>query len=214
MKVKSVTDVITNSSTEVFILNTDKSLEEVTKTLYEISSGFKDPEICQKGGEVLQSLLNFGYIFDKNDPGSMENFYWLVMSRSSYFDWDTCDEIEIPGIKEIQEEFIDYIWKRRKEINKLRKSSEFEFIKKDLIKSKEDIDLDSYSLSMYPNMFITEFIEQYKGTLPAAFNLPKEMDVETYVGRIGFIGKEDNSIPYESWDKINELFKGTNWHLG
>jgi hypothetical protein len=214
MKIKSVTDVITNSSTEVFILNTDKSLEEVTKILYEISSGFKDPEICQKSGEVLQSLLNFGYIFDKNDPESMEDFYWQVISHSSYFDWDTCKDIEIPGIKEIQEEFVDYIWERRKEINKLRKSSRYEFIKKDLIKSKKDIDISRYSFGRFPSRFITGFLKQYEGTLPSAFNLPEVMDVKTYVGKVGFIGKGDNSIPYESWDKINKLFKGTNWYLG
>lgn len=57
-----------------------------------------------------------------------------------------------------------------------------------------------------------KFLDSYQGIIPEHFNLTP--DANNYIGKIGFIGEDDNSIPYETWETIQKLFGGTNWHLG
>lgn len=38
--------------------------------------------------------------------------------------------------------------------------------------------------------------------------------IEELDGCILVLSCDDNSIPYETWDTINDLFNGTNYHLG
>lgn len=45
LNVQSITDVITNSSSELFVLNTNTSLEDISKMLSTMTSGYLEPII-------------------------------------------------------------------------------------------------------------------------------------------------------------------------
>lgn len=52
-----------------------------------------------------------------------------------------------------------------------------------------------------------EFLKNYNG--PTVWNVSKGED-----GKVLVVSNDDNSIPYDTWDKIRDLFNGWNVHLG
>jgi hypothetical protein len=77
MNIRSKIDVITNSSTEVFTLRTDKTLSEVSDWLHQNTSGFCEPEIMtlENSDGVLQELIDFGYVVNLDTPDSIGGEY-------------------------------------------------------------------------------------------------------------------------------------------
>lgn len=59
-----------------------------------------------------------------------------------------------------------------------------------------------------------EFLENYNGPEPTVWNIGKRYDVRRLDGKVLVVSYDDNSIPYDTWDKINNLFNGWNVHLG
>lgn len=59
-----------------------------------------------------------------------------------------------------------------------------------------------------------EFLENYNGPEPTVWNIGKRYDVRGLDGKVLVVSYDDNSIPYDTWDKINNLFNGWNVHLG
>lgn len=59
-----------------------------------------------------------------------------------------------------------------------------------------------------------EFLENYNGPEPTVWNVGKRDDVRELDGKVLVVSNDDNSIPYDTWDKINSLFNGWNVHLG
>lgn len=59
-----------------------------------------------------------------------------------------------------------------------------------------------------------EFLKNYNGPKPMAWEVSTREDVRNLDGKVLVVSEDDNSIPYESWDKIRELFNGWNIHLG
>lgn len=59
-----------------------------------------------------------------------------------------------------------------------------------------------------------EFLKSYDGPKPTVWEISKAEDVRRLDGKVLVVSNDDNSIPYDTWDKINSLFNGWNIHLG
>lgn len=219
MKIKNVIDVITNSSTEVFTLKTTASLEDVSNYLKENTSGYEEPERLTKYGHILQELVDFGYIYNPDDWSSMEEYYLEhVFNKTEEYNWETGESFEIPGAKELNEAWEEHVYKNRGIINQIYREyygwENRTDIHELLDDNKENCWFDSVRSYFLPSNFIKDFLESYKGQLPETVNLPDELNINYWIGGIGVMGTGDNSIPYETWEGINETFNGRNWHLG
>ena len=231
MKIRSKIDVITNSSTEVFTLRTDKTLSEVSEWLHKNTSGFCEPEIMtlENPDGVLQDLIDFGYVVNPDDLESMSGYLMRQILKTSYYD-ENYNEIEIEYSKPLLKAWLEHLWLNREELNKfLRKkydpghwkvregtyweeiTDHDKFIKRAL---QGSIDYELEDQESYPPGFIEAFLSSWNGPRPKTLELPDYNNAKYWVGKIGFSGTDDNSIPYEDFDKINDTFDGSNWHMG
>lgn len=231
MKIKSCTDVITNSSSEVFVLNTAYSCEEVLAWLKENvkwSWGdeegypFTEPEIFENSG-LDEELIDFGYMWDSNDPQHIENYeirYCLNYGETSYNDqYDFRIKHDGLRVKRMWEKFCE---DNMEEVIKAADSPH--------IKTADDFwdayyrELKYFSTYLFPcnwwtckyDYVIKKFIDEYKERFPAPdwWKIPAECDVNTYKGRIAFETVTDNSIAYDDIEEICEKFNGGHWHMG
>lgn len=222
--VQSVTDLITNSSSEVFILDTDKTCSQVNEVLNGITEGFAFPEIFHldeyrewrkqiDSGEIETKYSYPGDIFDiaKSwfyDPENEEDMY--EFKRNFLFmPWDTdlgfksyCSSTFLP----VQEAFVKYInnnWDTFKEY--------LPDIPAPL--NKESFLRNKWQLYSLPDCYVKEFIDNYKKPV-YGWELEPEDNVESLDGKVLVVSADENSIPYDTWDTIYENFKGFNKHLG
>lgn len=217
MKIKSITDVITNSSTEVFLLETDKTLEEVKNLLPSLTEGYKEPEILSKSGGPLKDVYNLGlYLVDTTQPKDIQRYMYGLLGMSDWqWEWEN-EETPMPeDFKEIRrlwqgyfKDNLDYI---NEEISK--KDEWFHALPTDFPDPHRF--LHPWDLKHLPLSFLDKFLKEIWGKpIPEALRIPKELTLDYWVGKIGFSGKGDNTIPYETWDKIYKHFGGTHFHLG
>ena len=192
MKIKSKIDVITNSSTEVFILNTERSLEEVKVILSKITSGYDTPVILKEGEGILDELVDWGYLY-RDFREYLINVYFLE------------------NLKDLWE---DYIWKNRDAINEFNKHKSISKYPKIYEESRQVLDVydGRFEVDDFPKGMIEKFQEKYKSQLPN--EIPEDLRESSYSGKIGFMSCSDNSIPYDTWDIIENLLNSTNFHLG
>ena len=62
-----------------------------------------------------------------------------------------------------------------------------------------------------------EFFNQFEksgNTLPSWWNPKEEDTVQGLNGKVLLLSRDENSIPFESFDFINEILNGYNLHLG
>lgn len=222
--VQSVTDLITNSSSEVFILDTDKTCEQVNEVLEGITSGFRFPEIFHldeyrewrkqiDSGEIEINYSYPGSIFEiaKNwfhDPENEEDMYnykidflsipWVPTSFGRVFSSNT--------FLSVHKSFIEYI------------NNHYDILKQYIPNTPYPLNKELYfkyrwELFDIPKKYIKEFIDNYKEPV-YGWKLEPEDNVESLDGKVLIVGDYDNSIPYDTWDTIYENFKGFNKHLG
>lgn len=238
LPVQTVSDIITNSSSEVFILNTDKSCNEINTILNTFTYGFRFPEIFSlkeyrewrkkfRNGEISYDEWTYpGTIFEIangwfKDPEDEEDLFelrrdflfdpyqTLVYGDSSFRSYSLTYQ------EPIHESFIKYIndnWDKVKDsVNEALES---------VNESKVDkLDWKTLRYNHYwmeePLYTLTkEFLKTYNGPKPTVWEVDKNNDVRNLDGKILVVSENDNSIPYETWDKIKELFNGWNIHLG
>lgn len=210
IRIKSITDVITNSSTEVFIFDTSKSLCEVAEFLEGNTQGYEGPEILTMengGGEIMKAMLGYGYFVDAKDDRSLEQFWYVNVIDG--FDYKYGYKRHNKAWEKLNLAWRDYLMENKDMINS----------RKDGITPIRDTDtVDSVRVyyPLLPEGFIKRFVENYRGPLPSpsCWDIPKDMIAENYVGKIGIISSGDNTIPYDTWEKINSALEGRNWHLG
>lgn len=223
--IQSVTDLITNSSSEVFILNTDKTCEQVDKILNGITEGFCFPEIFHlkdyrewrkkiDSGELEESGGYPGSIFEIardwfTDPENEEDMYefkkeFLFYPWSMMYGFRTYGDDFLP----VHEAFVAYI------------NANWESIKQYLPSDiQTPLDKHSYRRVKYdimyrvPESYIKEFINNYKEPV-YGWELQYEDNVESLDGKVLVVSDYENSIPYDTWDAIYENFDGFNKHLG
>lgn len=217
--VQSVTDLITNSSSEVFILNTDKSCEQVNEILDRITQGFNYPEIFHldeyrkwrarvDNGEIEEDFSYPGSIFQiaKDwfiDPENKEDMYQF-RKECLFFPWKTYGS---GNFLPVHQAFIEYINNNWQSCKEYLKNAEYPLDKSGYFKNLYDI---QYKL---PDKFIREFIDNYKEPV-YGWNLEPRDNVESLDGKLLVVSSNENSIPYYTWDTIYENFEGFNIHLG
>ena len=218
MKIKSVVDVITNSSTEVFTLNTKLSLDEVKNILKELlpEGGYEAPEVMKKGEGILKELEDFGYLYDPSKIEDIERYYLEVFSETER--WTDDYKLEkIENADKLQEAWNTFVWNNRKRINDLFRKN-YPRRKEDYIPATVPRDevfrcICSWDIEFFPGL-VSEFLKSYSGPYPDNFVLPDNLKVDHWVGKIGFSGTDDNSIDYEKFSAINGILDGINWHMG
>jgi hypothetical protein len=231
MKIKSKVDVITNSSTEIFTLRTSKSLQEVSDWLHENTSGFCEPEIMTLSGDsgVLYELVDSGYLVDPENQESMTGYLIKAIGSTFYYD-EHYNKIEIEHATPLFKAWLEHLWLNKEELNRfMRKkygpedwrvrdgtcweelTDHDKFIKRAL---QGYIDYQLECQESYPPRFIESFLDLWTGPRPITLELPEYKNAKYWVGKIGFSGDSDNSIPYEDFDKIKDTFDGLSWHMG
>ena len=205
--IQSFSDIITNSSSELFVLNTNNTIQKIKEILSSITSGYLDP--------IIFNLENYNKW--KEDNSFVSNL------ESAYFDtiegWftDLDDENSL----------FDYrlqAFRNIMEYNSLEvcyfKESNIPFYT-EFMKFAKTIGLKSInSFSIYrenKEEKCKEFFNQFEksgNTLPSWWNPKEEDTIQGLNGKVLLLSRDENSIPFESFDFINEILNGYNLHLG
>lgn len=235
--VQTISDVITNSSSEVFILDTGKTCEEVNTILHTFTSGFCYPEVFSlkdfrewrkklRSGEIEDDWSYPGSIFSIangwfKDPEDEEDLLNLRMDFL-FEPFETVNYGEFvaysfnPSYKEpIHDAFIEYLnnnWdKVGCDINQVLKE------RGEIAVSSIDWDTLNRNNYWFKNALedtAKKFLKNYDGPKPTVWEVSKREDVRELDGKVLVVSNDDNSIPFDTWEEINDLFNGWNVHLG
>lgn len=236
--VQTVSDLITNSSSEVFILETGKTCEEVNTILNTFTSGFSYPEVFSlkdfrewrkklRSGEIEEdwsypgsifSIAN-GWFFDPEDKedlldlrmGFLFEPHQIIDPQSKYRTYVYSNKYREP----IHDAFVEYLNNNWNRVGGVINQT----LEED---GEETVDSMDWSTLLKNNYLLKdpldniakEFLENYNGPEPTVWNVGKRDDVRELDGKVLVVSNGDNSIPYDTWDKINSLFNGWNVHLG
>ena len=186
VQVNSVIDVITNSSSELFICKANKTVETVEELLAEILhtstdglSYYVKPVVCI--GDNLELFI------DQHVGNGWGYHNYAPLKECFVGDIDELTNVvTTAGNVEPKQD-----WSER--YNHRRGGKPF-------VEQQED----ELATAKYQRDKREEFLRNN--------NVPKVLaKLKDFV----LIESEsDNSIPYESWDDINATFNGNNWHLG
>ncbi len=198
IKIQSYSDIITNSSSELFQLRTNLPLEQIKETLSTITSGYLEP--------ILFDLKEYREF--KNNHNSNHPKYDVYISIDGWF-YDPKDLKDIFTIYKyylanyydstrdfLQQEFIEFVNKNKYFIN-----PKITYINPYNIKDEA----------------FSKFINSH--VMPDIYTAHKKADlyrasIEDLDGCILVLSEDDNSIPYEDMNKIEEMFNCTRYHLG
>lgn len=216
MKIKSITDVITNSSTEVFLLETDKSLEEVKDLLPSLTEGYLEPEILTRSGGPLMDVYKFGiYLYDPSLQDDIQKYMYGILGMSDFqWEWEN-DRIPMPeDLKEIRELWKDYFKLNLEYVNTELAKCRFPHHISDKVPNPHEF-LRFWDIKYLPLSFLDDFLKDVWGKpIPDSLKIPEDLTLDYWEGKIGFSGEGDNTVPYETWEKILKNFGGTHFHLG
>lgn len=228
IKVQSLTDLITNSSSELFQLRTDKTVEQVEEILSQITEGYIKPVLFtiekyrKLRGRLDEMISCIEPEYDDPDDIDWEE-YWNKREKLyenhpeevvvDYVDgWFFDPESE----KDIRYLYEDYLTNFLGESENDELQNEFEeFVKQNNYIIEPDLN-HIYSWNIKKEAF-GKFIESHE--MPDPITLCKKYPM--YYGTINdldgciiVVSKEDNSIPWDTFGAINNMFKGINYHLG
>ena len=205
--IQSFSDIITNSSSELFVLNTNNTIQKVKEILTNITSGYIDP--------IIFDLEKYNkWKEDDSFVSNLENTYFDTVK-----DWFTDLDDEDSLFEYRLRAFCNIM-----EYNSLEvcyfKESNIPFYT-EFMKFAKTIGLKSInSFSIYrenKEEKCKEFFNQFEksgNTLPSWWNPKEEDTVQGLNGKVLLLSCDENSIPYESFDFINEILNGYNLHLG
>lgn len=222
--IQSVTDIVTNSSSEVFVLDTDKTCEQVTEILNSITEGFEFPQVFHlkeyrewrkkvDSGELKYPYSDeiFEIVKDRFvDPENKNDVYDFKIGFL-FHPWSIIPELGIAGYSSdtflpVHEAFVKYINDNLKELKKFLPNIQEPLDKQSYFKHK-------YEIMDIPDKYIENFIDNYKEPV-YGWELDPEDNVENLDGKLLVVSTTDNSIPYDTWDTICKEFKGFHKHLG
>jgi hypothetical protein len=190
IKIKNVSDVITNSSSEVFVFKTKKSPSEVFEQLKEFTSGFCLPEIFNYKKFLEDKTYRSDWQEleihwkDTSDPCNVLNELIEMFS----YDWENYKDE--PRFSSSYATYHKYFKKFKKECREKRLRNP----------NKEDIH---------------QFLNKYStDTLIEMWTSGEPRSIAKLDGRMIMFSEDENSIPIEDFERINNTFNGYNVHLG
>ena len=197
LTIQSFSDVITNSSSEVFILNTNHTCEEVNSILNSFTTGFNYPEVfdLKKFREWRKDHEEFSYSWPPTlfevvldqfyDTENEEDILAYQTRYLNYPFW--CDSDD-----ELIDEYIDH----------LIKSGIYE------VDPEFDPHPRSYYMTDIPDSFVKSFPRLNEITVPEMYDMVK-LD-----GKICVLSGGDNTMSYTDFDMIEKKFDAYRIHLG
>lgn len=239
IKVTSMLDVITNSSSEVFILDTD-DVKEINDWLDDNVSGYNPPTIASNApGNPLMELVDYGDLFDlSTEKGKCDAYRCilgqLLMESGYYFQIE--QNIRPKVTKSIVKKFCKFAQDNRDTINnhyrEAIKESLGEYPKRVVVgqpdsgkkrsgETEIEYCLRKHGVSEYisydmPSDLIKTFFDNiiYESDRKEIDKVLERLDAQQYFGKVCFSSECDNSIPYEDIEKILSTYPGERWHLG
>lgn len=220
-----MTDLITNSSSELFQLRTNQTIEQVSEALAEITTGYRKPILFSI--EEYRRMRNAFDAITPNSDASDEELeeYWeekqkLKEENPSYFIMNTVkgwffDPENIEDVRRVYEYYLcnAYDWDREGD-DELQKEFKKFVVENNYLK-RDDLRMLFYHWNIEREAF-DKFLETHE--MPDPRQCRRDVfyygSIEKLDGCILVLSEEDNSIPYDTWDTINEMFNGTNYHLG
>lgn len=210
MKIKSITNVITNSSDETYLVRTTATLEEVNKWLSENIEGVC-PAYLVKDSCDLQDWLDFEGLYDPSDPKSVLEYQIRAIG---YFisSWHTKH-----GTLRFAKAWVRFINNHLKEFD--LKEPVYLLHCRFRRRGFSYVELINYwffevSEGMTPEL-MNQFIKHYKGKHPN-WNIPEELTVQHWIGAYKIDSECENSIPWRDMDKLWDKFSPNikRCHLG
>lgn len=226
LDIQSTSDVITNSSSEVFILKTNKTCEEVNNILKSFTSGFRYPEVFhldeyrkwretykddrEYHEETLYNYIEDFYIDPENENDMIYHYSQFLFDPWKYEKIGDY-EYKASGCNchhQINIDFWKYLNNYTEEIKKV--IPEYK-----PYKTYKEFEYDDYYLKWrIPGFIVKNFMDTYTGKIPRELKLSKYENVLSLDGKVLVLSESENSIPFDDFNKINELFNGYNVHLG
>ncbi len=187
----SFIDVITNSSSELFVCDIDKSLETVKEMLesYPGLSGYDEPWIFKVDEFIKAKENNFERTFMgfERDYRYQELDGWMYVSNSDIFIID-----ERKNYIEESDKLVKFIdWHERNKIVT------------DIYNEMEE------QVKLFPDETPAWWIDPFKASKYGC-----NYDARDYDNNIIIQSQDDNSIPYEYFDIIEKHFNATRIHMG
>jgi len=210
MKVKSITNVITNSSDETYLVITSATLADVNNWLAENIRGV-EPACLVKSSIDLGNWLDYEGLYDPADPKSLL-IYQLNANRRFIEDSGNSH-----GKIRFTKAWVRFINAHLKELDL---TDPISIYRRKLHRKKFGyIYLRNYwrfeiSNNMTPEL-MNMFIKHYKGKHPS-WNIPEELTVQHWIGAYKIDSVDENSIPWEDMDKLWNKFSPNirRCHLG
>lgn len=228
IKIQSQSDLITNSSSELFQLRTNDTVEQVNEILTQITTGFNYPVLFsykeyKKDKDKFDEFCNtlpdddFDERWDKIDKFKEEHPVFAIYNTVKGWFFDEDDPEKVMSVYKHYLCFdYEYDPEHIQKMDDLQKEFQIFVLQNDYI-DDEYRRYPLYSSRVYEEAF-TEFMKNHK--LPPAKDLIEDYgyyygNVKDLDGSILVLSEDENSIPYKTWDAIRETFKGTqNYHLG
>lgn len=225
--IQSVTDVITNSSSEVFVLDTDKTCEQVNEILEGITEGFDYPVIFHLEDyrewrkDTNKEEFGVSYSYPNEifyivrdwfvDPKNEEDMYlfkidFLFMPWSKIIPGTDLIGYSSDTFLPLHEAFVEYINENWGIFKDYLFNVNYPLTKESYLDNK-------YEIKKIPGKYLKKFIDSYKEPV-YGWELTERNNVETLDGKILVVSSGDNSIPFNTWNTIYNNFKGFNIHLG
>lgn len=224
VSIHSFVDVITNSSTELFVCDHQKGLESVKEILQRILDGYN----LMTESSYTMDVFEEPFIFDLKEyrrlkeidkqkrkeckkTGNWNDYYEDKSPLLSVDGWfaDKDDPEEI--IKD-RKDYIEsgnraVMWSSHESpyYDRLQKAArkkgewDYKLHSKEIDKIYKEIE----EVEPKPTWWNEAWKYGYHNTL-----------IDTLDGKVIIIGSSDNSIPYDIWEHINSLLNGNNYHLG
>lgn len=205
--IQSFSDIITNSSSELFVLNTNNTIQKVKEILSSITSGYIDP--------IIFNLENYNkWKEDDSFVSNLENTYFDTVKDwlTDLDDEDSLFEYRLQAFCNIMEyNSLDVCYFRE---NNIPFYTEFmKFAKTIGLKSINSFSIYRENKEEECKKFFNQF-EKSGNILPSWWNPKEEDTIQGLNGKVLLLSCDENSIPYESFDFINEILNGYNLHLG
>lgn len=224
----SFVDVITNSSTELFVCHTEKNLEMVKESLKKIIDGYNMMTDSSFDMDIFEEPFVFSIKeyrkwrkeerrLDKicKETGNWED-KWNFNEESNFSTikgWFS-DSEDKEDLKTLRKEFIESgdrsggVWSSSRNpfssrLQEAYKGKDGKFDYDSKRKEVEKIYQEISKQEIKPDWWIKPWEFDYRGTTANELN-----------GAVIIIGSSDNSVPYDIWDIINGQLNGSNYHLG